>query len=59
MKENIGLIDKIIRAIIGIGLIWFGTLPYNILQIVGTILILAAVIGRCGLYTILGINTKK
>lgn len=61
--ENVGKTDKIIRTIIGIiGL--FGSLflsaPWSYASaIIGAILILTAIFGTCGLYSLLGINTNK
>lgn len=61
-KVNEGLIDRIIRAILGIGLILGALFLVQgllkiILIIVGVILIITAITGFCGLYALFGINT--
>jgi len=62
-EQNIGKTDKIVRTIVGIiGL--FGSLfvsaPLSyIMAIIGAILILTAIFGTCGLYTVLKINTNQ
>ncbi|MGC8769656.1 MAG: YgaP family membrane protein [Brevinematia bacterium] len=61
-KVNEGVIDRIIRSILGIGLILVaffllqGVLKI-ILIILGIILIVTAITGFCGLYAIFDINT--
>jgi len=60
MKQNVGTVDRIIRLVLGLVLIilaiywkcWF-------CGIVGAIVLLTAVLGWCGLYRVLGINTCK
>jgi len=60
MKQNVGKIDRIIRAVIGVVLLglalywgcWFT-------GIVGLAFIFSAVVGWCGLYKVLGISTCK
>ncbi|MBD3311122.1 MAG: DUF2892 domain-containing protein [Candidatus Magasanikbacteria bacterium] len=63
-KPNEGKADRVIRAIAGIIflLVAFFTLSgisQVILYIVAAILLLTALTGYCGLYKLLGINTKK
>jgi amino acid permease len=57
---NEGGIDRIIRVIVGIGLI---ALAYAErlwwLYVIGGALLLTGAIGYCGLYSLLGINTKS
>ncbi len=58
LAQNVGGIDKAIRIVLGLALagvavyteIWW-------LAAVGALLALTGVIGRCGLYYLLGINT--
>ena len=57
---NVGKVDRVIRAAVGVGLIslvfvgpqtpfgWIGLLPLG-----------SALVGWCGLYTLLGINTTN
>jgi len=57
---NVGGIDRIIRIIVGVGLVaiayaeslWW-------LYLIGGILIATGAIGWCGLYSLLGFNTCK
>ncbi|MCX7820574.1 MAG: DUF2892 domain-containing protein [Brevinematales bacterium] len=60
-KTNEGVIDRIIRAILGIGLIVGALFLQGILKIVliiiGIILLITAITGFCGLYVLFGINT--
>lgn len=65
MKMNIGIIDAIIRLLIGWVLTHLGifvkispTLNW-ILIIIGTVLVLTAVTRRCGVYNLLKISTYK
>jgi len=63
MKTNVGLIDRIVRIVIAIVvavLIITGILAglwAIILGIVGGIMLLTALVGFCGLYTLFGIRT--
>lgn len=60
-EVNEGVADRVIRAIISVGLIVGGILSSGTLQIVliafGAILGITAITGFCGLYALLGINT--
>ncbi|MCX7833958.1 MAG: DUF2892 domain-containing protein [Ignavibacteria bacterium] len=65
MKKNVGSADKVIRILIAaiIAILFFtkvisGTLGVILLIFAG-VLLLTSLIGFCGLYTILGINTCK
>lgn len=62
-KKNIGKKDQLIRYIAGVVLIIVGFLLQGIISLVlfilATIIILTGIIGWCGLYTILGVNTCK
>jgi len=58
-KNNVGNIDRIIRVIVGIILV--GNVFYalqNPIGWIGVILIVTGIIGKCPLYSIIGINTK-
>ncbi|MDT7868493.1 MAG: DUF2892 domain-containing protein [Candidatus Pacebacteria bacterium] len=67
MKKNLGKIDRIIRFILSLILIYLGyfILPnYGIVfsmvsYILAIALIFNALSGYCGLYRLLGINTNK
>lgn len=63
MKANMGTIDRVIRAIVGIALIasWplgllEGTLAI-VLPVVGVVLLVTAMLRWCPPYNLLGINT--
>lgn len=58
LTQNVGGIDRAIRVLIGAVLIGAGIYA-NMwwLAIVGGIILLTGVLGRCGLYYLLGVNT--
>ncbi|AEE14442.1 hypothetical protein Thena_0809 [Thermodesulfobium narugense DSM 14796] len=63
MKQNEGTVDRIIRFILGLVLIYLGfSMQFNtvgiILTIIGIVLLFTAVTGYCALYSILKISTK-
>lgn len=61
MTTNVGTIDRVIRVIIGLALLWYAVLAaptgYNWIGWIGVIPLVTALIGNCPLYSILGINT--
>jgi hypothetical protein len=63
MKPNMGTVDRIIRAIVGIALIaiWLLDLlqgmPAIIALVVGVVMLLTAMLRWCPPYALLGINT--
>lgn len=59
MKINVGLTDKIVRMLLGFGIIALGHFYLSFIKIIGVILIITAVIGYCGIYSLFGINTCK
>lgn len=59
MKQNIGKVDKIIRVVVGIIIMVLGLIFQSWLGILGIIPIATALLGFCGLYPLLGINTCK
>ena len=65
MKKNMGNTDRIVRIIIAavLGYLYFsgtvaGTLGI-VLLVVGIVFLLTSLVGVCGLYSIVGINTCK
>lgn len=55
---NIGKLDRIIRALVGLGLIVAAYLtPYGWLAIIGSVAFGTALISFCPLYTLFGLNT--
>lgn len=59
LKKNEGTIDRIIRVIVGLVLIFMGMLYATWLWILGLIVLGTGLVGWCGLYQILGISTCK
>lgn len=63
MKQNVGTVDRVIRLIVGAGLLAYGFLgglasPWNIVaMVVGAVLVGTAAIGWCPPYALLRINT--
>ena len=63
MISNVGKIDRIIRLMLAVGLLYLGlgVFPSSALgmslDIVAAIAFLTGLIGFCGLYQLLGINT--
>ena len=60
MKRNVGMVDRIIRIVIGLAilsLIWFLDGSVRFVGLIGLIPLLTGIIGYCHLYTILGIST--
>ena len=60
MKQNVGTIDRALRAIIGLALIAYaiwGTGPYTVYAWIGVVPLLTAVVGWCPPYSLLGIST--
>lgn len=60
--KNVGSIDKIIRVIIGLGLLsLFFILEGNMryLGLIGLVPLITALIGYCPLYSVFGIKTCK
>ncbi len=62
MKSNMGETDRIIRAVLGIGLLAsFAMLPapQRYVGLLGVIPLLTAVVGFCPLYRIFGFRTTR
>lgn len=61
MTVNVGMIDRVIRAVLGIGLLWFALLAaptgYNWIGWIGVVPLVTALIGSCPLYSLLGVST--
>lgn len=54
---NLGKIDRIIRALLGLGLITAAYFTYGWLAIIGAVAVGTSIISFCPLYKVLGINT--
>lgn len=59
MKQNIGKTERIIRVVIGLIIIAVGAYFRSWWGAIGLLPILTAALGWCGLYTLLGISTRK
>ena len=58
MCINVGMTDRIIRALAGVGLIAYGLIANNyIVAGIGAIPLLTAIVGFCPFYPLLKINT--
>ena len=57
MKPNLGTADRVIRALIGTGIIIWGAVAGSWLGAIGAVPLLTAVLGFCPAYCPLGINT--
>jgi uncharacterized membrane protein len=65
MKKNMGMVDRILRIILAIVvavLIYMGTLTGTaaiVLGIIAGVFLITALVGSCGLYTVIGASTCK
>ncbi len=59
MKKNVGNADKILRVIIGIGIIGAGVYYQSWWGAIGAIPIVTAAINFCPAYAILGLSSNK
>jgi len=61
MSTNVGNIDRVIRIVIGLGLLWYALMAeptgYNWIGWIGVVPLVTALVGVCPLYSILGVNT--
>ncbi len=58
MKVNEGTIDRIIRVIVGLGLLSLVVIgPKTLLGLIGLIPLITGLVGFCPLYKIIGLNT--
>ena len=59
MTQNVGTVDKVLRVIIGlglIGLVFFG--PQTPWGWLGVVPLTTALLGFCPLYTLIGVSTR-
>lgn len=66
MQKNVGSVDRAIRVVVGLVLIWWSVNLDGLLSgaslIVGTILLVTGIVGRCLIYKLLkmkGTNNNK
>ena len=61
MTTNVGTIDRALRIIVGLALLYFAFFAaptgYNWIGYIGFLPILTALIGNCPAYSLLGFNT--
>jgi len=59
MKCNIGRTDKIIRLLVGLGIVAAGLVTGSWWGLIGLIPLATAIFGRCGLYYPMGTSTTE
>ena len=64
MKKNEGILDRVLRLLIGLVLVWVGVMTLGgvfgiVLAVVGVGLLFTAATGWCALYSLLGLITAK
>lgn len=59
MKKNIGKLDKNVRIIVGVVFLLLGYFTSPWFFVLAIISLGTAFVGRCGLYSLFGINTCK
>ena len=57
MEQNMGNIDRIIRAVVGVAIILIGLIAHSWWGAVGLVPLLTSLAGFCPLYTLLKIST--
>jgi hypothetical protein len=57
MSANVGMIDRLLRALVGIGLIYWALTGGPIWAWIGVVPLLTAAVGFCPAYTLFGIRT--
>lgn len=62
MKKNVGSVDKILRIVVGLGLLsllFVLEAPMKYLGLIGLVPLATSLMGWCPLYTLIGVNTCK
>lgn len=59
MKKNVGSVDKVIRIILGLGLIGFAIFTQNWWGLIGIVPVLTAFMNFCPVYSLLKISTVQ
>ncbi|MBN2487985.1 MAG: DUF2892 domain-containing protein [Methanosarcinaceae archaeon] len=66
MQKNEGTVDRAVRVVLGLVLLYMGAaqvvttgMVTYIIALLGLVLLITGAIGYCGLYSILKINTLK
>ncbi|HBC08295.1 MAG TPA: DUF2892 domain-containing protein [Rhodospirillaceae bacterium] len=60
-KKNVGGIDRLLRIVVGVGLLalffLFPEEPWRMWTLIGVVPLATGLMGSCALYSIIGINT--
>ena len=63
MDRNVGVFDRVLRLVLGCGLIGFAwfypNIPWSPLGWIGVVPLVTALVGTCPLYSLLGLSTCK
>jgi len=59
MKQNVGGIDRILRLVVGLGLIGWGVVTQNMWGLIGIVPVFTAVIKWCPAYLPFGLSSCK
>ncbi len=59
MTKNMGTTDRVIRVVLGVGLLAWGYSAQNWLGAIGLVPLLTAALGWCPVYLPFGIKTTK
>jgi len=59
MTKNMGTVDRVIRVVIGVGLLAWGYSAQNWLGAIGLVPLFTAALGWCPAYLPFGIKTNK
>ncbi|WP_024954227.1 YgaP family membrane protein [Sulfurospirillum arcachonense] len=57
MKSNVGKIDRVVRVLVGLGLIAFAYLGQQPLAYIGVVPAITGLLGFCPAYCIFNVNT--
>jgi Protein of unknown function (DUF2892) len=61
MSANVGMIDRAVRVVVGLALLWFALFAaptgYNWIGWIGVVPLLTAAMGFCPLYAMIGVST--
>lgn len=55
--RNVGTVDRVIRALVGLLLMWYGYDHQSWWGLLGLVIFATGVLGTCGLYRLLGFST--
>lgn len=57
MQQNVGMADRAVRIVVGLGIIAMGAMSQSWWGVIGVIPMVTGGVGWCPPYSILGINT--